>query len=346
MSKRRLGSSSVLEIPSPSSVPRRTRTLLGGRYELDEDDQHLGQGAQSIVQLAVDVKTGERVAVKRLKNHREVEFPIADYFREVCILKELPKHECIVELLDVISTREELSLVFEACECDLRQFLKSQGPLAQAEYRLATLHLWAGLDQLHSLGIAHRDIKTCNVLLKNGYCKLGDVGLGKHIFDKSVLGGALPMTREVSSLWYRAPEIVLGVFGGNCLAGSLWTEGRHSGGLEEIRVKGTEMDVWSLGCVLYEMATGKALLAVESETNLLMRIFSTFGTANYGKMPKYTEKWPRYTADSGENRKLSTELRTLPIDGAIVDLIFKCLKVDPRLRITVKEALANEIYNF
>ena len=303
----------------PSEVPSPNKRGLGasrgvrvaGRYELEREGglpQLLGEGAQSVVEMGVDVRNGEKVALKIVKNHRKIEYPVSDYFREVWILKELlPVHECIVELKDVISERDTLYLVFEACDCDLRQFLKAQGPLKHEEYRMASLHLWAALDHMHSRRICHRDLKPCNILIKEGYLKIADFGLAKHVPERMSLAGGgsrCPMTREVASLWYRAPEVC-------------WEGGRVGGEYD-----GLKLDIWGLGCVLYELGVGRALFVSESEQGLLAKIAKLLG---------------------GKGERVLEELKRQEMEDEMRAIVMECLQVDPVQRtLTAQQVLSRK----
>ena len=106
--------------------------------------------------------------------------------------------------------------------------------------------LLGAVEYIHSHGIAHRDLKTENIMLdSDGNLKLADFGLARTV--------GVPMrtyTHEVVTLWYRAPEILLG--------------GKHYA---------PAVDMWSLGCIFAEMVTRKPLFPGDSEIDELFKIF-------------------------------------------------------------------------
>lgn len=99
--------------------------------------------------------------------------------------------------------------------------------------------LLAGLQHCHERGVLHRDIKASNLLIdKTGELKIADFGLANFFNPVN----RRPLTSRVVTLWYRAPELLLGS-----------TD------------YGVGVDLWSAGCLLAEMFLGKALMAGKTE---------------------------------------------------------------------------------
>ncbi len=118
--------------------------------------------------------------------------------------------------------------------------------------------LLRGIAKVHSKRLIHRDIKPQNILLKGDVLKLGDFGLARSLTEPT-----RPYTVEVSTMWYRAPEVMLQ--GGNY---------------------STEVDVWSAACVFFEMITSRPLFPGDSEIDQIHRIFQHLGTPS-------REEWPQ-----------------------------------------------------
>lgn len=146
--------------------------------------------------------------------------------REISLLKNI-KHHAIVKLFEVIVAGGCLYMVFEYLDMDLKKLLDRKKFLLTAKVVKSYLHqLLQAIDYCHLNRILHRDLKPQNLLLDcRGHIKLADFGLARTF--------TIPLrayTHEVVTLWYRAPEILLG--------GKLYSTG---------------VDIWSIGCIFAEM---------------------------------------------------------------------------------------------
>jgi serine/threonine protein kinase len=169
--------------------------------------EKLGEGTFGVVHKARHVDTGEVVALKKMRLEGEEDGVPATALREIAILREL-RHVNIIELQHVFHTEKSLYLAFEYCDSDLKQYMRSVGnKLSTAAVQSYSWQLLNGLHWCHSHRIFHRDLKPQNLLVQpaKGLLKLGDFGLTRAF--------SLPLrtyTHEVVTLWYRAPEILLG----------------------------------------------------------------------------------------------------------------------------------------
>lgn len=145
--------------------------------------------------------------------------------------------------------------------------------------------------------------------------KFADFGLARTI--------DIPLkkyTREIETLWYRAPELMLG-------------ENKYSFGV----------DLWALGCIFVEMITKKPLFQGDCQIDQIYKIFQMFGSpeeANWPgvtKLPFYKDTFPRFRAQGVES-----VVGGLCAEG--VDLLRKLLTLDPRRRISAKEALNHDFF--
>ena len=210
------------------------------------------------VYIATHEKTGERAALKKIKLECEDEGVPGTTLREVSLLKEL-HHPNVVQLKDVFYMPQEskLYLCFEYCDFDLKKYMKSlQYKLSGECIKSFTYQMLNGLSWCHSHRIFHRDLKPQNVLVdpKQGTLKLADFGLARAF--------TVPLrtyTHEVVTLWYRAPEILLG--------GKQYS---------------VPVDIWSVGTIIPEMVTGQPLFPGDSEIDELFKIFRLLGTPNEG----------------------------------------------------------------
>lgn len=230
-------------------------------------------------------------------------------------MKEL-KHENIVALYDVIHTENKLMLVFEYMDKDLKKYMDSRGDRGQLDY--ATIksfmyQLLQGVAFCHENRVLHRDLKPQNLLIKNkGQLKLADFGLARAF--------GIPVntfSNEVVTLWYRAPDVLLGS-----------------------RTYNTSIDIWSAGCIMAEMYTGRPLFPGTTNEDQLQKIFRLMGTPSerswpgISQFPEYKPNFPVYPTQ---------DLRQIlpQIDQLGLDLLCRMLQLRPELRISAKEALAH-----
>merc|ERR1719326_1126407 len=171
--------------------------------------------------------------------------------REIAILKHL-SHENVVQLIDLFCKPGELVLVFEVAESDLKKHMKAQGGSMQPTQVKDFAHqLLLGMEFCHANRIIHRDLKPQNLLIDtNLRLKIADFGLAR-----AYVVPVPKYTHEVVTVWYRAPEILLG--------SALYS---------------VPVDIWSVGCIIAEMATGAPLFAGDSEIDTLFKIFQKLGT--------------------------------------------------------------------
>lgn len=156
------------------------------------------------------------------------------------MLREID-HPNVVKLKDVIMCPNKMYLVFEFLEQDLKKRLDMLGPGNLLPPKLVKSFLYqllSGIAACHKSRIIHRDLKPQNILLgTKDDLKIADFGLARAF--------SIPMrpyTKEVVTLWYRAPELLLGA-------------NEYS----------TPVDMWSAGCIFAEMVTKRALFDGDSE---------------------------------------------------------------------------------
>uniref|UniRef100_A0A8D3CJB2 Cyclin dependent kinase 18 n=2 Tax=Scophthalmus maximus TaxID=52904 RepID=A0A8D3CJB2_SCOMX len=210
----------------------------------------LGEGTYATVFKGRSKLTENLVALKEIRLEHEEGAPCTA-IREVSLLKNL-KHANIVTLHDIIHTDRCLTLVFEYLDSDLKQYLDNCGNLmSMHNVKIFMFQLLRGLSYCHKRKILHRDLKPQNLLINDkGELKLADFGLARA---KSV--PTKTYSNEVVTLWYRPPDVLLGS-----------TE------------YSTPIDMWGVGCILFEMATGRPMFpgaTVKEELHLIFRLIGT-----------------------------------------------------------------------
>uniref|UniRef100_A0A9J8BRM1 Protein kinase domain-containing protein n=2 Tax=Cyprinus carpio TaxID=7962 RepID=A0A9J8BRM1_CYPCA len=207
----------------------------------------VGEGTYATVFKGRSKLTDNLVALKEIRLEYEEGAPCTA-IREVSLLKNL-KHANIVTLHDIIHTEKCLTLVFEYVEKDLKQYLDDCGSIMSVyNVKIFLFQLLRGLAYCHRQKVLHRDLKPQNLLISDrGELKLADFGLARA---KSV--PTKTFSNEVVTLWYRPPDVLLG-------------STDYS----------TSLDIWGVGCIFYEMITGRPLFpgsTVEDELHLIFRI--------------------------------------------------------------------------
>ena len=289
---------------------------IADRYQIISK---LGEGAYGNVYLAEDLKNKNmKVAVKQLKSSSVEEGVPISSLREISLLKEL-SHVNIVKLMDVVHLQNNIVLVFEYVETDLKAMLKKNKNkgLEPKLYKSFLYQLLKGIQHIHRMKILHRDIKSENLLIsKDNKLKITDFGLAR--------GYGLPIKNfrnDVVSLWYRAPDILLG------------NENYER-----------SVDMWSIGCIFAEMVLGTILFKGFSEKEQVRKIFEILGTPTEKTYPMYMgySEWKKDTWEVYYPQDLKKFLPTLSDDG--IDLLKKLLELDPEKRILSADALQHPFF--
>ena len=213
-----------------------------------------GEGTYGVVYKARNKITKEIVALKRIRLESEEEGVPSTAIREISLLKEL-HHPNVVELKDVIHSDKKLTLVFEFIDFDMKKYMEAnKGRITVQTIKSLMFQLLAGVAYCHQRRVLHRDLKPQNLFIsKDLKLKLGDFGLARAF--------GIPVrsfTHEVVTLWYRAPDVLLGN-----------------------RKYSTPVDIWSCGCIFAELVAGKPLFPGNNEQDELTRIFKFLNTSIY-----------------------------------------------------------------
>ncbi|KAF9179719.1 Cyclin-dependent kinase 2 [Haplosporangium sp. Z 767] len=271
----------------------RSETLVGDYKGLEK----IGEGTYGVVYKASHKDTGRTVALKKIRLENADEGVPSTAIREISLLKEL-QHDNIVELIDVVHEDVKLFLVFEFLDVDLKKYMdnhyKNTGkPLPLDQVKIYLYQLLQGVEFCHMRRILHRDLKPQNLLIdENKNLKLADFGLARAF--------GIPLrtyTHEVITLWYRAPEILMG--------------SRHYS---------TAVDMWSVGCIFAEMITRRPLFPGTPNETVWPGIIHL---KDY--KPSFPQ-WPQQPLN-----------KTIPgLDANGLDLLSQLIEYDPAQRISAK----------
>uniref|UniRef100_A0A1I7VWH2 CMGC/CDK/CDC2 protein kinase n=1 Tax=Loa loa TaxID=7209 RepID=A0A1I7VWH2_LOALO len=282
--------------------------------------EKIGEGAYGVVYKAIHKQTQKPVAIKMIRlEHREEGIP-ATTLREIALLRELI-HPNIICLQGVIMEECRIYLVFEYIDMDLRRYidlLPDNELMNKTEQKTFLYQILQGICFCHQRRVMHRDLKPQNLLVDaNGILKLADFGLARTI--------GIPLRaythEQVVTLWYRAPEILLGA--------ECYTLG---------------VDVWSIGCIFAEMATKLPLFEGDSEIAQIFSIFSILSTPTeeiwpgVTLLPDYQEEFPQW------KHCILDKVLGKYMDSNDLDILKAMITYDPARRISAKQLLMNPYF--
>ncbi|KAM3505331.1 hypothetical protein MY10362_003034 [Beauveria mimosiformis] len=315
---------------SPPAKLLRFETGSWGRSSSVEDYDKLNdieEGTYGWVARATRRATGEVVALKRLKLDPADRsgLPVTG-LREIQILHDC-KHRNVVTLEEVVVGSDvnrmdnSIFLVLEFVEHDIKSILDDMPePFLASEIKCLLQQLTVGVAYLHENWILHRDLKTSNLLLNNrGQLKIADFGMARYVGDP-----APKLTQLVVTLWYRAPELLLGA-----------------------KTYDTAVDMWSVGCVFGELIAREPLLQGTNEADQVTKIFELCGVPTEDSWPGFRKlpnarslRFPKTAAVTGS--VIRAKFPSMTSAGAA--LLTELLALDPDARPSAKQMLQHEYF--
>ncbi|APA14574.1 hypothetical protein sscle_13g093440 [Sclerotinia sclerotiorum 1980 UF-70] len=317
--------------------------LLNGRYHVQAN---LGKGMFSGVVRAMDITTKKLVAIKLIRNNETMR---KAGMKEIEILQKIndadpedKKH--MIRLERYFEHKGHLCMVFEHLSINLREVLKKFGNNVGINLRAVRAYaqqMFLGLSLMKKCNILHADLKPDNILVNESrnMLKICDLGSASDATDNEI-------TPYLVSRFYRAPEIILGM--------------KYD----------FAIDVWSIGCTLYELYTGKILFTGRSNNQMLRSIMdcrgkfsvkmlkkADFAGVHFDDMLNFRSVEPdkltgKDVVKTMAFAKPSRDLRTRLISASkglteveqkeltlFGDLLERCLALNPEKRITPTEAL-------
>lgn len=329
--KRRRLSNGEEQDASPSKEPPAERKLL--RFEASpwspcrhtsnfETLNQIEEGSYGWVSRAKDISTGTIVALKKVKMDLTTDGFPTTALREIAILQRA-RHKNIVHLHEVLTgSPTEVVLVMEFVEHDLKTLQEEMpDPFLASEVKTLLRQLVSAMSFLHANAILHRDLKTSNILLTNtGHLKIADFGMARYTPPPDA-----PLTQLVVTLWYRAPELLLGT-----------------------ETYGAEIDMWSLGCIFGELLSKAPILPGKNEVDELSLIFALCGLPSEKTWPEFYRlpnakslKIPRDTGPRATGQ-IRSKFPFLTLAG--VDLLSSLLSLNPEGRLTADEVLQHSYF--
>jgi len=312
-------------IQLPPSLPPYLPSVHGCRSVAEfKCLNRIEEGTYGVVYRAQDKRTQEIVALKKLKMEREKEgFPITS-LREINTLL-ISQHVNVVTVREIVvgSNMDQIYIVMDFVQHDLKSLMETMRKKSQVflpgEVKCLMVQLLRAIHHLHDNWILHRDLKSSNLLLShNGILKVGDFGLAREY------GSPLKAyTSIVVTLWYRAPELLLG-----------------------IKNYSTHVDVWSIGCILGELLHMEPLFPGKSEVDEVNKIFKLLGTPSERIWPGFREL-PGVTKIKFVDYPISHLREKFPermLSEAGLSLLKGLLTYDPKSRMSCDAALKADYF--
>ncbi|XP_063039691.1 MAPK/MAK/MRK overlapping kinase-like isoform X2 [Engraulis encrasicolus] len=296
---------------------RRSETLVNSLSKRDyRIIKKIGEGTFSEVVKTQSLKDGKYYACKTIKQSID-SLEQANSLREVQAMKCLNPHPNILQLHELVfdAGSGTLSLICELMDMNIYEFIRGrQYPLPESKIKHYMFQLCKSLDHMHSNGIFHRDVKPENILIRHDVLKLADFGSCRSVYSQP------PHTEYISTRWYRAPECLL-------------TDGYYS----------LKMDIWSAGCVFFEIMSLSPLFPGSNEIDQVDKIHDVLGTPDNDVLQKFKQsRAMRFDFPPRKGCGISHLIPQVP--PSTLSLLYQMLAYDPEERISARTALTHTFF--
>ncbi|XP_067942580.1 MAPK/MAK/MRK overlapping kinase-like [Watersipora subatra] len=276
-----------------------------------------GEGTFSEVLKCQLKQDGSYWACKKMKQRYD-SLEQVNNLREIQALRRLGSHPNVLRLEEVIFDKKSgtLVLVCELLEMNIYEMIRGKRHyLPEKKVKNYMYQLLKSIDFMHRKGIFHRDVKPENILVKEDLLKLADFGSCRSVYSKH------PYTEYISTRWYRAPECLL-------------TDGYY----------GYKMDIWSVGCVFFEVLSLHPLFPGSNEVDQIAKIHDILGTPSQTMLDKLKHKTRGIDFNFPVKQGRGIEKMLPHVGKHPVELIYKMCEYDPDERITAKQALRHPYF--
>ncbi|XP_076442390.1 MAPK/MAK/MRK overlapping kinase-like isoform X2 [Babylonia areolata] len=275
-----------------------------------------GEGTFSEVLKVQHIKDGTYRACKKMKQSYD-SIEQVNNLREIQAMRRLAPHANVLELFEVIFDKKSgtLVLICELMDMNIYELIRGKKQFfPEAICKKFMYQLVKAIDHMHRNGIFHRDVKPENILIREDVLKLADFGSCRSVYSKQ------PYTEYISTRWYRAPECLL-------------TDGYYT----------YKMDIWSIGCVFYEILSLHPLFPGSNEVDQIAKIHDIMGTPD----PSVLNKLKRSRGmnfNFPPKKKSGIERLLSHVSQEAIELIYQMCTYDPDDRITARQALRHRYF--
>ncbi|XP_013384978.1 MAPK/MAK/MRK overlapping kinase isoform X2 [Lingula anatina] len=276
-----------------------------------------GEGTFSEVLKCQHIKEGSYWACKKMKQHYD-SMEQVNNLREIQALRRLNPHPNVINLHEILYDKKTgvLVLICELMDMNIYELIRGKRQyLPTQKVKLFMYQLLKSIEFMHRNGIFHRDVKPENILIKDDVLKLADFGSCRSIYSKQ------PYTEYISTRWYRAPECLL-------------TDGYYS----------YKMDIWSVGCVFFEIVSLHPLFPGSNEVDQIAKIHDVLGTPDPSILNKLRNKTRGMNFNFPAKKGSGVEKLVPHASQQAIDLIYKMCAYDPDERISAKQALKHPYF--
>ncbi|KAK9320785.1 kinase-like domain-containing protein [Lipomyces orientalis] len=299
---------SNLDIPrptpkAPGKKQKNTVTVAGKTYQRLE---LLGKGGSSKVYKVQLANSTKIYAMKKVTFH-EVDDAVVEGFKgEIELLRRLTNEERVVRLVDFEIMEGCVNMVMECGEIDLAHVLASRLnlPIDLSFIRYHAIEMLRCVEAVHRHGIVHSDLKPANFLFVKGFLKIIDFGIANAVPEYTT---NVRRETQMGTPNYMAPEALMDVS----------QLDPHAPAGKKCMKVGRPSDVWSCGCIIYQMIYGKPPFAAYNGTQRMLAIMN----------PKVQISYPDSGLGGGH----------VPRDA--IDCIKGCLDRDPERRSKIEDVL-------
>ncbi|CAI5756177.1 unnamed protein product [Candida verbasci] len=285
--------------PTSSSSSNRTIIINDKQYE---KLGIIGRGGSSKVYQVRLLQNNKEYALKKVSLDQ---FEDVNGFKgEIDLLIKLRNSSRVVKLIDHAITDSSIYLIMEKGELDLAQVIQAKlntnNELDLNFVKYHTIEMLNCIKAVHDAGIVHSDLKPANFLFVKGILKIIDFGIANAVPDHTV---NVYRDSQIGTPNYMAPEALI-------TKGTTWKVGKPS-------------DVWSCGCILYQLIYGKPPYASYNGQQRIMAIMN----------PQIKIQYPNQGLGGTK----------VPISA--IELLKNCLARDPNDRFTIEQCLTSDFLN-